>query len=217
MGKSRDLRSGGLSLLATALLVTGCTTNRTTEPGQTATQQLLVSSAVDHAIGNLKPPIPSGSKVFVDSQYFDSDGSIVLPRYAIALVRDLVLRAGGALVSDRKAADYVVELRNGAQSIDHRTMLVGVPSIPVPIPFAGTVQTPELALFKHDKQRGISKIALTVYGAKSGTLAGSTGPVYGDSEDTHWTVLLILAWDTQDILPEDMRSAGTTNSATVEK
>jgi hypothetical protein len=96
-------------------------------------------------------------------------------------------------------------------------MLVGVPSIPVPIPFAGTVQTPELALFKHDKQRGISKIALTVYGAKSGTLAGSTGPVYGDSEDTHWTVLLILAWDTQDILPEDVRSGGMTNSATVEK
>jgi hypothetical protein len=195
----------------------GCTTDRVTEPGQTATQQLLVSSAVDHAISNLKPPIPSGGKVFIDSQYFDSDASIVLPRYTIAVVRDLVLRAGGALVSDRNTADYVVELRNGAQSIDHRTMLVGVPSVPVPIPFAGTVQTPELALFKHDKQRGISKIALTVYGAKSGTLAGSTGPVYGDSEDTHWTVLLILAWDSQNILPENIPSGGITNSGTASK
>lgn len=217
MGKSRDLRADGLPLLAAALLLAGCTTNRVTEPGQTATQQLLVSSAVDHAIGNLKPPIPSGSKVFIDSQYFDSDGSIVLPRYTIAAVRDLVLRAGGALVSDRVAADYVVELRNGAQSIDHRTMLVGVPSIPVPIPLAGTVQTPEVALFKQDKQRGISKIALTVYGAKSGALAGSTGPVYGDSEDTHWTVLLILAWDTQDIMPEDIPYGGMTNSGTASK
>jgi hypothetical protein len=80
----------------------------------------------------------------------------------------------------------------------------GLPTIPVPIPLTGTVQTPELALFKRDNQRGIAKLALTVYGAKSGTLAGSTGAVYGDSDDTRWTVLLVFGWDTQNILPEDI-------------
>src|SRR5580692_9374779 len=143
------------------LLLAGCTTVRLTEPSQTATEQLLVSTAVDHAIGNLKPVIAPGSKVFVDSTYFDTDSSIVLPKYTIGAVRDLVLRAGGDLVDDRKQADLIVEMRNGAQSIDHKSFLIGIPSIPVPIPLTGTVQTPELALFKRDNQQGISKVALT--------------------------------------------------------
>ncbi len=209
MGKSRNLRSGGLSLLAAALLLTGCTTNRVTEPYQTATEQLIVSSAVDHAIDNLKPPIPRGSKVYVDATLFDGDtggNDVVLPRYTIGAVRDLILRNGGDLVDDHNAADLIVELRNGGQAIDHKTLFVGVPTIPVPIPFAGTVQTPELALFKSDNQHGISKLALTVYAAKSGTLAGSTGAIYGDSDDTRWTVLLIFGWDTQNIMPEDIHN-----------
>ena len=207
MGKLRYLRSNGQSFLTAALLLVGCTTNRVTESYQTATQQLLVSSAVDRAIDSLKPPIPRGSKVFVDASYFDGDPSgnnIVLPHYAIGALRDLILREGGDLTDDRKAADLIVELRNGGQSINHKTLLVGVPTIPVPIPLAGTVDTPEIAFFKRDNQRGISKLALTVYGAKSGALAGSTGPTYGDSYDTRWTVMLIFGWDTQDIAPENV-------------
>lgn len=185
--------------------MTGCITNRVTEPYQTANEQLLVSTAVDHAIDNLKPPIPRGSKVYVDAQFFDGTpgtNDVVLPHYTVGAVRDLVLRAGGDLVDDRKAADTIVELRNGGQSIDHKTFLIGVPAIPIPIPLAGTVETPEIDLFKRDNQRGISKIALTVYSQKSGALAGSTGPIYGDSHDTHWTVLLLFGWDTQNIRPE---------------
>jgi Family of unknown function (DUF6655) len=189
--------------IAAALLLAGCTTIRLTEPPQTATEQLLVSTAVDHAVANLKPPIPPGSKVFVDAQYFDTDG-VVLPKYTIGAVRDLVLHAGGDLVADRKEADLILEMRNGAQSIDHNSFLLGIPSIPIPIPLTGTVQTPGLAFFKHDKQRGVAKIALTLYNAKSGALAGATGPVFGDSYDTHWTVLLLITWDTQNILPDDI-------------
>ncbi|HWE71635.1 MAG TPA: DUF6655 family protein [Stellaceae bacterium] len=183
-----------------------CTTDRVTEPYQTATEQLLVSTAVDHAIDNVNPPIARGSKVYVDAQFFDGTpgtNDVVLPRYTISAVRDLVLRAGGDLVDDRKAADEIVELRNGGQAIDHKTLMVGVPTIPVPIPLAGTIQTPEIDLFKRDNQRGISKIALTVYSQNSGALADSTGPIYGDSHDTHWTVLLLFGWDSQDVRPED--------------
>jgi hypothetical protein len=190
--------------LAAALLLGGCSTVRLTEPPQTATEQLLVSTAVDHAVANLKPVIAPGSKVFVDASYFDSDNTIVLPRYTIGAVRDLVLRSGGDLVDDRKQADLVVEMRNGAQAIDHKSLLIGIPSIPIPIPLTGTVQTPELALFKRDNQHGVSKIALTIYSAKSGALAHSTGPVFGDSHDTHWTVLLLIGWDTQNIMPDDI-------------
>lgn len=64
------------------------------------------------------------------------------------------------------------------------------------------MQTPEIALFKHDEQRGISKVALTIYGAKTGALAGATGPVFGAAHDTDWTVLLLFGWTTQNIMPD---------------
>ncbi len=185
------------------LLLAGCSTQRLTEPSQTATEQLLVSTAVDHAVSNLKPPIAPGSKVFVDAQFFDADGAIVLPKYTIGAIRDLVLRSGGDLVDDRKAADLIVEMRNGTQSIDHHGFLIGIPAIPVPIPAIGTMTTPEVALFKRDRQNGVSKIALTLYNAKTGALAGSTSAVYGGSHDTSWTVLLLISWDTDDIAPPE--------------
>jgi hypothetical protein len=193
---------GKLAAAALTLLLAGCSTDRLTEPPQTATEQILVSTAVDHAVGNLKPPIAAGSKVFVDAQFFDTD-SIVLPKYTIGAMRDLVLRSGGDLVDDRKAADLIVELRNGAQSIDHHGFLVGIPAIPIPVPLTGTITTPEVALFKRDRQSGVAKIALSVYGAKTGALAGSTGAIYGGSSDTHWTVLLLVSWDTGDIAPPE--------------
>jgi hypothetical protein len=207
VGKSRKLTTNALPFLAAAFLLAGCTTDRITEPYQTASEQLLVTTAVDHAIDNLKLPIARGSKVYVDPRFFDVDPSgnnVIMSRYTIGAVRDLVLRAGGDLVDNRKTADLIVEMRNGGQSIDHKTFLVGLPTIPVPIPLTGTVQTPELALFKRDNQRGISKIALTIYGTKSGALVGSTGPIYGDAHDTSWTVLLVFGWDKQNILPENI-------------
>jgi hypothetical protein len=214
VGIQKTPATGMLSAVAAALLLASCTTVRVTEPYQTASEQLLVSTAVDHAIDNLKPQIPRGSKVYVDPQYFDIDASgnnIILSHYTIGAVRDLILRAGGNLVGDRKAADLIVEMRNGGQSINHKTMLIGLPAIPVPIPLTGTVETPELALFKRDNQSGISKIALTIYRAKSGALASSTGPVYGDSHDTNWTVLLLFSWESQNVMPETIPNSTGAN------
>jgi hypothetical protein len=112
--KRRATRLGLTAVLALA----GCTTVRSTEPNQTATEQLLITTAIDHAAAELKPAIPTGSKVFVDPQYFDAAGdSAPYPKYAMGAVRDELLQEGAHLVADRKSADIVVEPRSGAQSI----------------------------------------------------------------------------------------------------
>ncbi len=190
-----------------AIGLAGCTTERVTEPTQTATEQLLVSTAVDRAVDTLNAPLKPGAKVFLDPQFFDaSDVNVILPKYTVGAVRDWLLKHGAHLVDDRKTAEVIVELRNGAQSIDHKSLLVGIPSIPVPIPLAGTITTPELALFKRDRQNGISKIAITAYDARDGGLTASSGAHYGRSEKTGWTVLLAFSWDTQNIMPEDIHA-----------
>lgn len=191
--------AAAISLMALA----GCTTVRVTEPSQTATEQLLVSTAVDHAVERLKPTLPAAAKVFVDTSYFDTapaDG-LLLPKYAIGTVRDALLRQGAHLVDNKKAASVVVELRTGGASIDHDTFLIGIPSFSVPIPLAGAFTFPQIALYERDRQTGLAKLAVTAYDTKSGALAATTGPRYGTSDRTHYVVLLFVSWTRSDLVP----------------
>jgi hypothetical protein len=182
----------------------GCTSAQGPDASRApAEQQLAVTSAVDHAVDNLRPEIAPHSKVFVDSSYVDTeDKGIVLPRYTIGAVRDLLLRSGANLVPERKKADLVAELRTGAQAVSRKDFLVGVPSFSIPIPMTGPLSTPEVALFKSDTRKGISKIALTLYNAKTGALVDSTGASYGDSRLVRYQALLVFNWTKQDVAPE---------------
>jgi hypothetical protein len=202
---------GGIAPLpAVALMaagLAGCSTERLTEPPQTATEELLVSTAVDRAVAQLKPQLPAAAKVFVDPQYIDTAGpdAALLPKYTIAAIRDELLRQGELLVDDKKTADIVVEPRSGAQSVDHHSFLIGLPAIPVPVPFSGTVTLPEIALYKRDRQAGIAKLAVSAYLEKTGGFAASTGDQYGVSQHTYRVVLIFFSSTEEDILPEELQ------------
>ncbi|HVT34413.1 MAG TPA: DUF6655 family protein [Nevskiaceae bacterium] len=193
-------------LLAPLLCAAGCTTFRVTEPGQTATEQLLVSTAVDHAVARLDPQLAKGTKVFLDTQFYDSASSDQLPKYTIGALRQRLLDLGLLLVDDRKNAQAILELRTGTQSINHKTMLIGLPSIPIPIPFAGTVSTPEIALFSLDRQTGVARLALTPYWSANGAPAGNaaTADDYGMSKRIKYSVLFV-SWSDDDLGPADGR------------
>lgn len=186
--------------LLPALLLVGCDTERSSEPKSTATEQLLISTAIDHVIDQLKPSVPAGTKVFVDSQYFDTTPTdeILYPKYAIGAVRDRLLKQGARIVDDRREADIVVEPRTGGQSIDHDTFLVGIPSFNVPIPLTQNLTFPEVALFKKDRQVGVSKLSITAYTEKDGGLVDSAGPMIGYSDRTRRVVLFFYEWTNND-------------------
>lgn len=194
-GKSCLLSLGSVVALLT---LGGCATTRTTQPSETATEQLLISTAVAHAVSHLNLRMAPGTKVFVNTKYFHAP---MYSGYAIASVRSRLLDLGARLVESPKKADMIVELRSGAQSINHNDFLVGLPSTPIPIPLAGTVTTPKIALFEENQQKGIAKIGIATYG-KKGQLVASTKPLYGTSHDTNWVALLAISWTTQNILPK---------------
>jgi len=202
MGVRTSVRRESLILLIA--VVGGCTSDKVPDASRApAEQQLAVTRAVDHAVDNLKPEIAPHAKVFVDSSFVDTeDKGIVLPKYTIGAVRDLLLRAGANLVPERKEADLVAELRTGAQAVNRKDMLVGVPSFSIPVPMAGPLSTPEIALFKRDTQKGISKIALTLLNAKTGALVDSTGASYGDSRLIRYQALLVFNWTDENVAPE---------------
>ena len=187
----------GILIIATGLLLSACTTNRDTQPNRTATEELLISSAVDRAVTELHPVMASGTHVFVDAQYFDGLDA----KYTIAAVRAQLLREGAVLADDRKTAQAILEIRNGAQSIDQHVFLVGIPSFNVPIPLAGSFTFPEVALYKSAREAGVSKIALVIYDAKTGKLDSDVPPQYGLSQETDHTVMIFFTWHEDNLMP----------------
>ncbi|WP_395018515.1 DUF6655 family protein [Dongia sp.] len=200
------------TLLATllAVLLSACTTTRETEPQRTATEQLLISTAADRAADSIVLNLGPERRAFLDATNFEGfDG-----KYAIAAIRSSLLKKGTRMVAEKKDADTIIEIRSGALSIDKSETLVGIPSFDIPIPLAGDLGTPQVALYKSEEQQGVAKFAATAYDAKDGRFLGESAPPLGRSKIKR-QVVLIVSWIEDDVhgkeaAPESKTTRGIT-------
>ncbi len=184
--------------LSCAVALAGCTTSRSTAPLRTASEQLLISAAADRAAAQLSLGIPKGTRIYVDSQYFQGYDQ----GYAIAAIRTQMLKSGMMVVDDRKEAEAIVQVSSGALSTDQKSLLIGIPQLTVPYyPAGNSVTVPEIALFKQAEEKGVAKFVATGYDAKTGKLLATTDPRYGFAHNTNHTVLLFFSWATGDVIP----------------
>ncbi|HEU0162442.1 MAG TPA: DUF6655 family protein [Rhizomicrobium sp.] len=187
-----------LLLCALLPLAMACTTARNTAPQRTASEQLLISAAADRAAAQLSLGIPKGTKVFIETRFFQGydDG------YAVAAIRTQMLKNGLLLMDERKDAEAVVQVASGALSTDQKSLLVGIPQLTVPyIPVGNSVTVPEIALFKQAEEKGVAKFVATGYDAKTGELLATTDARYGFSHNTNHTILLFFSWSSGDVIP----------------
>lgn len=181
------------------LLLSACSEVRETEPDRTANEQLLISTAADHAVKRLDFGFPPGAPVYLDAAYFESYDK----PYVLGLLRTEVAQQKGALVGNRGQADYVVEVRAGALSINRSKDYFGIGGFDVPVPLSETYSMPLASLYEDHERTGIAKLAATTYEADSGKLISVSGPVYGLS----WMdrdAILGIGWRDSNILPKQV-------------
>src|SRR5205823_11750631 len=92
--------------LILASLALGCGTTRMSDTQRTATEQLLISNAVDKAVTQVDLRPLSGKPVFFDPQYLDGT---VDKGYVTSSLRQQLLASGCVLQEDRTKATYVIE------------------------------------------------------------------------------------------------------------
>jgi hypothetical protein len=189
-------------LAATLLLSSGCIQTRLTEPKRSAVEQLLLSTATDNAMQELVIPEIHDKRVYVDPTFFESYDR----EYALGTIRDVLSLKGALLVRSIDQCEIVVEPRAGALSIDSSESLVGIPSMPVPIPFTGTFQSPELYLFKSENQFSTAKIALLAYERETGQHVRSTGSLVGKARHRNYIFLGYIRY-TSTSIPEKQRGS----------
>ncbi len=168
------MRALGTVLLALAL--GGCGTTRTTDTTRAATEMLLVSQAVDRAVGQIDFTPLQGKAVFLDIAAIDKD--VVDKGYVVSSIRQQLLAHGAHVMEDKRDAVYVVEARVGAVGTDRHSLLFGSPQITVPAIVPGIpTSLPEIALYKRTDQKGVAKLAVFAYNRVTGRAVWQSGLV----------------------------------------
>ena len=190
----------GVAALALAQTLAGCASTSESNPGRTATEQLLMARAADRAVDGLRLPIPPGSRVFVESRYFQGEGSA----YATSAVRGALSEAGYALAEEKSQADAVFELRAGALSLEQMRRVVGLPPLAVPInENFNVVSMPELSLYSRRDRVGVAEFSGFVYDARTGAPLGAVSPMVGEYRIRSHKLLMMVTWGQQSARPNE--------------
>ena len=190
-----------LSVIAAALWVAGCAQTNLTSPSRSATEQLLLSTAADRAMQAASLSIFDGKKVYLDASYFDSYDA----KNAIGTIRDALSQAGARLEPNATNCEIIVEARSGALSIDEADTLIGMPSTGLPIPLAGTLNIPEIAVYKSQRQFSVAKLALLAYSNQTREHYFSSGSMLGKSYNKYYKFLGFITFTRTDI-PEKKKA-----------
>jgi hypothetical protein len=157
--------------------VAGCGTTKWSDTSRTATEQLLLSDAMDRAVSRIDFQPVAGRKAYLDSKPVEG---MTDSAYLVSLVRQHMLASGCVLQDDRERADYVVELRAGTVGTNRREVLFGVPASKLPdaagLPGVPS-EIPEIALAKKTEQQAVTKVAVFAYNRHTGHPLWQSGTV----------------------------------------
>lgn len=182
VGKTRHTgRNSGI--LFGAVLAGACLMGCGSTKQNVATEQLLMSNAVDATVAKLDFSPLSFRKVYLDTTYVNKPSIVASPtqqpiaidaNYLISSIRQQMFAAGVHLVETKEEADIIAEPRVGALGMDGHDVTYGMPasgSLSVASSaVAGTPlipAIPEISLARKEDRAGAAKLAVFAYDRKT--------------------------------------------------
>ncbi len=166
--RSRQLAVVVFLLAVVMTVASGCGTTKS----YTATDQLLMSDAVDSTVAKLDFSPLSLKKVYLDVTYLKTQRNSLLidSDYVISSLRQQMVSAGVFLVEGREDAEIIAEARLGALGLDGHNVTYGIPSSSA-LSAASTALTqtpilptiPEVSLARREAKTGAAKLAVFAY------------------------------------------------------
>lgn len=149
-----------------------------------ATEQLLVSDAVDNAIATIDFRSLAGENVYFDTRYLINVKGVgfVNAEYIISSLRQQMIAADVRLKEKIDEADYVVEARVGTLGSDGNEIIYGIPAnkgaamASTVLPSAAALPAlPEISVARKESQLGAVKVAAFAYDRRNGTPIWQSG------------------------------------------
>jgi hypothetical protein len=177
-----------------AVLVTLCCGCGTTRE-YNATQQLVMSDAVDRSIAAIDFRPLSGRKVYLDTSYMRQvkSESFVNADYVTSALRQQIVAAGCLIQDSSTEADIIIESRIGTLGADDHRVTFGVPQNNGLSATAGLIpgapslpSIPEIALARREAREAAAKVAAFAYDRTTRTPIWQSGVSkhFATSKDT---------------------------------
>ncbi|MBR2356878.1 MAG: hypothetical protein IKA65_02455 [Lentisphaeria bacterium] len=176
-------------LAAGSMFMSGCSSPRTSDTGRTAVEQFLISTVIENGIGYADFKPYKGKKIFIEYDYLAPQ----VDKPYVQGIFEMHLAENGLLVCrDAKSAEYIVQILCGVLATDANTIMIGTPSLPIPLPDTSiNVAIPEIPLFKKLTRSGYGKFAFNVLKAKDRAPVKVINGIEASTSYTNWTILLI--------------------------
>lgn len=195
-------------LLLIACAATGCSSVQSSHTARTATEQLLISNAVDQSLSKVDFGGFANRKVFVEEKYMDS----VDKAYVLGTIRHRLMMTGAKLTDKKEDSEFTIEVRSGSVGTDANEMFVGIPEITLP----GMLTLPEVRLVNRNSQSGTAKLGLVAYDTVSGDVIGDGGLSLAQSDRNDWFVFGMGPYQ-NGTLNSELRTADLQQSMTPSK
>jgi hypothetical protein len=190
-----------LLAMLSGLLLSGCGKTIRSD----ATEQLILSDAVDRSVRNIDFSPLSGRDCFLDTTYLKTTKSptFVNADYLTSSLRNQALAAGCHLVEKETEAELIIEPRVGTLGADIHDVTYGIPSnnvisqaasvaaaatpsAPIAAPMASI---PEISIARREDQTAAAKIAVFALDAKTKLPVWQSGISVANSSARDWWVL----------------------------
>lgn len=181
-------------------LLVGCTTRVETMPPRTAKEQVMLSYAVRDSMAMWSTDELSDRRVFLDTRYLDSidDG------FVTGEVRDWLGRQDAVVVGAEAEAEIRLELRSAGVGMESEEALVGIPSFSLPMPGTAPMRTPELAIYKDKRRKGVAALAMTAFDTQTDRRLFGHGPRIGETFEGDSFLLMVPIIRRRDNMPPEV-------------
>jgi hypothetical protein len=181
------------------LLVSGCAFSRTpSQTVRTATEQLLLSQAIERSLHDLSVPLAEGSTVMIETVGFAVPPTAFIPsdlNYARDTLAGRLGRLGFRIHPQNEAARYIVRVLVQSLGTIQGETFVGMPSVAIL-----AVALPELTLYKAQMQSGYVRYSLDIYEVATGRFIRSTPWYTGSAYYNQYTFLFLFRYNSTDLM-----------------
>ncbi len=167
INRSSTLRPALLVWGLCVLALCGCGTTRSFM----ATDQLLMSDAIDATVSKIDFSPLTGKKVFLDTAYMKmlkAPNNLLDSDYVISSIRQGMIAENVLLVDSKDEAELIAEARLGTMGLDGHNVTYGVPassalSSASALAGASVPTIPELSIGRREAKLGAAKVAVFAY------------------------------------------------------
>ena len=196
------MRKNLLQLLLVAVIAgigaffCGCSDPMVSNTARTSVEQFLLSDVIEQASDQMKFSVYKGKKAVMDYSY-------LAPQVDKPVIQGLVERrlaeCGVIVVADKKEADIIVQLVCPVLATNMAKLLVGSPSLPIPVPDTSVqIVIPEIAFFLKLTRSAHGHFSVNILNAKDLSPIEVQKGIRTKAYYINWAVMLI-PWETHNM------------------